>query len=472
MRRLLVSIVIFLAGLASGTCLTVRLDIPDDAMSLWVTLNAGHPLPDTVTIARSTGAETDSIKVSIGAFPGCKVVERVFLAPAAKIWEAPHSVTRREAETGSLRLVPLEGITLPDTALPVDGLFPDQAGYPLQADFAIGIHSNDPDLRAWFTALPATAAPPEPPQITWIEAVGDIMPARGVDAALLSPDGLSRVFRDTLPILRAADLLVGNLEAAAATSGVRLLKSYNFRFAPRALDALALAGFSYLSLANNHSFDFGRQGFVDSLGALAASGIATSGVGRSQEEAETPFVVRKKGTEIRVLSFGAFPADPKGFDGSRDARAAGDVPGMLWLDDAGIAAAARAFSPQSFNIALVHGGEEWSTLPTPQQERAYRALVAAGADLVVGSHPHVLQGLEARGGALIAYSLGNFIFPGMDGTPGGEDSVILKLGVVSGRIVAVQAFAVRLDGTTVHRSSNESAAESLRRRTAALAQGK
>ncbi len=470
MRRILISLAIFLAALASCDCLTVSLDAPDNLLRAWGKLAAAHPPPGTVRIVPSAPEATDRIVIRIGAFPGSRTVESVFLAPVAKIWEVPHPASRAAAATGSLRVVPLDSITLPDTALPFDGLFPDQPGYALVGDLAVGIQGDDPDLRAWFDSLPARAAPPAPARIAWIEAVGDIMPARGVDAALLAPDGPARVLGDTLPILHAADLLLGNLEAVAGASGVPVLKSYNFRFDPRALESLASAGFSYLSLANNHSFDFGRQGFVESLGALAASGIGTSGVGRDQNHAEAPYVVSIKGTEIRVLSFGAFPADPKGFDGRRDARAAGDAAGMLWLDDAGLAAAARAFSPQSFNIAFVHGGEEWNTRPTPQQESSYRALVNAGADLVIGSHPHVIQGLEARGGALIAYSLGNFIFPGMDGTAGGEDSIILKVGVLAGRVVAVQAFPVRLSGTAVRRAA-DAAAESLRRRSAALVQG-
>ncbi len=251
----------------------------------------------------------------------------------------------------------------------------------------------------------------------------------------------------------------------------RVQKSYNFRFAPDALQGLAQAGFSYLSIANNHSFDFGRQGFVETLQALAAAGIGTSGAGRSRAEAAAPFVFHKKDAEIRVLSFGAYPADPKGFDGRRDARAAEDAPGMLWLDDEGIAAAAQAFSRSSFNIALVHGGQEWSSVPTPEQKRGYRALVDAGADLVIGSHPHVLQGLEAHGGALIAYSLGNFVFPGMEDT-NGVDSVILKLGVLEGRIVVVQDFPVHLAGTTVRRVSGDGAAATLRNLSLAFSPGK
>jgi poly-gamma-glutamate synthesis protein (capsule biosynthesis protein) len=146
-----------------------------------------------------------------------------------------------------------------------------------------------------------------------------------------------------------------------------------------------------------------------------------------------------------------------GFDGRRTARATAARPGILWLDDESLAAAARQFGPDTFDVAMVHGGEEWTSAPTPGQQRLYRRLIEAGADLVIGSHPHVLQGMEAMGGGLIAWSLGNFLFPGMDGTKGGEDSAILRLGVYRGAIRYVQSYPVRLKGGTVRRQVTEPA---------------
>jgi poly-gamma-glutamate synthesis protein (capsule biosynthesis protein) len=339
-------------------------------------------------------------------------------------------------------------VVFPDVALPVEGLYPDQPGYPLYGDVALGIQGDDPDLRAWFDSLPPASSAAET-DILWVGAVGDIMPARGVDQALLSSGGLQRVFGNTLPVLQSCALLLGNLEAAATAAGSRARKTYTFRFAPEALGALKQAGFSYLSLANNHTFDFGAWGFLDTLANLSAWGLGTSGAGTDARGAMRPFVTRIGSTEVCILSFAAYPADRTGFDGRKIARARSDNPGTLWLDDAGLAAAARTYSPRSFNIALVHGGEEWSTLPSTEQSSLYTALVQAGADLVIGSHPHVLQGIAGMQGSLIAYSLGNFLFPGMDGTDGGEDSVILRLGVYRGKIRFVQARPVRIRGVSV-----------------------
>ncbi|MBT3275708.1 MAG: CapA family protein, partial [Spirochaetales bacterium] len=123
-----------------------------------------------------------------------------------------------------------------------------------------------------------------------------------------------------------------------------------------------------------------------------------------------------------------------------------EKPGILWRGDEGNAAIAKAFGPDSFDILLVHGGEEWSTSPSAEYRALYRSYIDLGADAVIGSHPHVLQGIEIYKGSLIAYSLGNFVFPGMDETEYGEDSLILGLGIEGQEVRYVDMTPVRIDG--------------------------
>jgi hypothetical protein len=476
MRHLFTFLAAFLIGIIPSTGITVLVQAEDGLWPAWGRLTAAHPLPTIVREERaadpSRSAEyrsngrgslrspraistvTDQIILKIGAEPGFKVVENIVCAPFTRMGNPEESAGLDAVQAGLVPIVPLESVSLPDVAIPVEGIFPDQPGYPLNGEVAVGLQSNDQGLRAWFDSLPA-AAPAAVTGLLWIGAVGDVMPARRVDEALLSSDGVHRVFGDTLPVLRSCALLLGNLEAAATTTGARTRKTYTFRFAPAALGALRQAGFSYLSLANNHTFDFGTRGFLDTLANLSQWDLGTSGAGANAREASLPFVAHLGATEVRILSFAAYPVDRTGFDGRRVARATPDRPGTLWLDEEGLAAAARAFSPGSFNIALVHGGEEWSAQPTSGQRRLYAELVRTGADLVIGSHPHVLQGLQAFQGSLIAYSLGNFIFPGMDGTDGGEDSVILKLGLYKGKIRYVVSRPVRIQGASVRMAEGD-----------------
>lgn len=469
-----------LAALALLAFLPLRLaaldvQVPAAVRPAWDRLVAAHPVPAGIdpgwivvrdVILPAGAAGTPAVP---GAPPGLKIVDSITLVPVSKFWEAPPAVTAANAESGLLRLVPVESVALPDVIVPVDGLYPGDPGYPLVHGLAVAImprntvaaHGDDDRLIRWFESLPLQDQA-EQPRILWIAAVGDIMPARGVDAELLAPGGDRRVFGDALPALRAAGLLVGNLEAAATGKGTRMRKTYTFRFEPRALKALAAAGFSYLSLANNHTFDYGTDGFLDTLAGLADAGIATSGAGRTAADAALPAVLKVGDMEVRLLSFGAYPVDRTGFDGRTTARAGADRPGTLWLDEDGLAAAARGFSPEAFNIAVVHGGEEWSSTPTAAQRKGCRDLVSAGADLVIGSHPHVLQGLEAVNGSLIAYSLGNFLFPGMDGTPGGESSAILEVGTLNRKIVALRVVPVRLRGASVRLDPQSGTAAAVR----------
>ncbi len=239
----------------------------------------------------------------------------------------PRSAPLGAPETGDETVQPLESVALPLVALPVHGLVPGDPGYPLVQRVALVLQGADPALDAWFDEVAEAVGAASMEPVAWIGAVGDIMPARGVDALLARHDGLERVFGDTLPILQGCDLLLGNLEGAATRRGAKAAKSFTFRFDPAALARLAEAGFTWLSLTNNHSFDFGPEGFLDTLDALASAGIGTSGAGRSEQEAQAALDSPAGDTPVRILSFGAYPVDRMGFDGRRTARAATAKPG-------------------------------------------------------------------------------------------------------------------------------------------------
>ena len=97
----------------------------------------------------------------------------------------------------------------------------------------------------------------------------------------------------------------------------------------------------------------------------------------------------------------------------------------------------------------VHGGSEYVTKPTPEQRTFYQELADAGADVVFGSHPHVLQPVEWYNNTLIVWSLGNFVFPCMDEMPGAEESMIIRVGFVNGRLIYYEKYPAKLNGITV-----------------------
>ena len=458
-------------GVVRGTALPLFVEVSDELWPHWLRLVAESPLPagvQSIRILPGIAPAGDRAELVYGGEG--KIVGYVPLVPVVKLWDERKMATRNEVAEGAVRLLPLTAVSLPDIALPLDGLLPDEPGYPLYRKVTLRLESRDRRLRTWLGSLeePPGLSGSAKTQLAWIEAVGDVMPARGVDEMLLSEGGVERVFGDTLPLLHGCQLLLGNLESSTASHGTAENKSYTFRFRAAAVGKLKDAGFSYLSLANNHTYDFGKEGFLDTLASLSWCGIRTSGAGKDIQAASRPIVAKAGTQEVRILSFGAFPVDKTGFDGRVSERAGSSRPGILWLDDDGLASASQAFTPDAFNIAFIHGGTEWSRTVTPEQKRLYRELLQRGADLVLGAHPHVLQGMEAVDGKLIAYSLGNFLFPGMQSTPGGQDSVILRLGIYDGKIRYVQCLPVRLSGGIVRRASTEEARKELLAETRAM----
>ncbi|MEW5815967.1 MAG: CapA family protein, partial [Spirochaetota bacterium] len=197
------------------------------------------------------------------------------------------------------------------------------------------------------------------------------------------------------------------------------------------------------------TFDYGLRGFEDTLRNLQSNGIATSGAGFSQEEALKQWNTILRGQQTSIISIGAYPRENNGFDGGKQAAAGENRPGILWNTQATIEALSKSFTENSFDIVMVHGGYEWSNEPDKSQVEFYRKLIDLGADLVVGSHPHVLQGIEAYQGRLIAYSLGNFLFPGMAETRFGQETVILSLGIYKGKVIYTDPIPVKIDNRTI-----------------------
>ena len=420
-----------------------------------------YPLPEGILRAED-GTTSDTVRFRLEiidwrteAQSDGRLIRRIWFAPVAKIWDGI-SDAADHPENSKLKIVPLSSITPPTVALSDHNLYPGDPGYAWFVDTVLFLEYSDdfsvrnPDTKRAVEKWADTIIPEvESTDILRICAVGDIMPGRGTDTLLLAPGGLEKVFNDVLPILQSADLLLGNFEGAVTDGGTRTEKSYTFRFSPKILKPLKAAGFDYLSLTNNHSFDFGEEGFRDTLANFETSGIATSGVGIDLAEASVPFTAFLRGEDIRILSIGAYPRERNGFDGETETAATENRAGVLWYNGKTLDIIRSSFSDETFDILMVHGGEEWSTIPGDRQKQEYRSLAESGADLIIGSHPHVLHGMEAYQGTLIAYSLGNFVFPGMEETAYGEESGVLSIGLHEGTVKYFEFHPVRITGKTL-----------------------
>ncbi|MFP4564721.1 MAG: CapA family protein, partial [Spirochaetia bacterium] len=398
--------------------------------------NAVENAPKARLILSRTGFATLSGIVELAERKNTALLGINAYVPVTKLLDPVQDIGTADAKSGGYPLLPYGSVRPPGKGMSVEGRYPGDPDYPLYRGVVAELKGEPGEspgtferLGRWMEGIP-TPEPPAPP--VWIAAVGDIMPGRGVDWTLTGfDDGIERIFSDTLPLLQGADITLGNLETVISKAGKRIAKSYNFRSPPEVLIPLREAGFDYLSLTNNHCFDYGTDGFLETLEALDAAGILTSGAGRNEEEARKAVEIVRGETPIRILSAGAYPREANGFDGSRTARAGTDKPGILWADSPETAAEilAGVCTEESFDIVMVHGGHEWQSLPSPDQVALYRSFVDDGADLVIGSHPHVLQPMEVYRGSIIAYSLGNFIFPGMEETLYGEETMILRVGI-------------------------------------------
>jgi poly-gamma-glutamate synthesis protein (capsule biosynthesis protein) len=210
------------------------------------------------------------------------------------------------------------------------------------------------------------------------------------------------VYGGLLPVLREADLRIVNCECALTRAGTPVWKSGAvFKGRPAHVAGLTAVPFEVACLANNHVFDYGLAGFRETLGVLRRSGLRTVGAGMTFDEAAAPLTVEAAGARITIVNFSE----------GEDLTASTGGPGVCgWEIDRLAGTIAMAKKRGDFVIAVGHAGLEYIPFPPPYVVRAFRALAAAGADCVVGHHPHVPQGVETRDGRLIAYSLGNFVF--------------------------------------------------------------
>ena len=227
-------------------------------------------------------------------------------------------------------------------------------------------------------------------------AVGDVMLGRGIADE-------SQPFVAVAPWLRSADLTLGNLECVISQGGSPQPGPYRLRAPLSATATLRDAGFDVLGLANNHALDFGPGGVAETVARLREAGIAAVGAGPDSEAATRPLIREVDGVRLAFLAFNAVP-DPE--DGSEDTGWTRAV----W-DRAQATATVAAARPEADGVIVsVHWGYEYDLRPHPAQRDAAQALLDAGADLVIGHHPHVVQGTQTNGSRFVAYSLGNFVF--------------------------------------------------------------
>ncbi|HEX5790765.1 MAG TPA: CapA family protein, partial [Luteolibacter sp.] len=249
-------------------------------------------------------------------------------------------------------------------------------------------------------ALSFAARAETPPSSLSLVFAGDIMLADGPGKAMAR--GVDP-FAEFATVLQEADAAIGNLECVISTTGTAVKKPWTFRASPEVLPVLA-KHFDAVSLANNHTGDYGHAAFLDQLGLLEKQRLPCFGGGRDCVAARRPLLMKLKGRTLALLGYNDFK--PRSFE------AGPDWPGVAWSVDEQVVAdikAAREIHRADLVIPFMHWG--WESEPANDRVKALaRLMIDAGADMVIGGHPHVTQEIEFYQKKLIVYSLGNFVF--------------------------------------------------------------
>lgn len=248
---------------------------------------------------------------------------------------------------------------------------------------------------------------------------GDVMLDRSIRTTI-NTKGLGYLFEDVRPVFRQADFTVINLECPATSIRAPLTKQFVFRAEPEWLHGLKDAGVTHCILANNHSYDQGRDGLISTAGNLQDAGLVPVGYGTTQREACQPVVVEKDGMEVAIFSSVTLALESWMY--------LEDSPGMCQatVEDLKQAIALhKKEHPNRFILITLHWGIEYRSMPTPIQRDQATALVDAGADAIIGHHPHVIQSYESIHGKPVFYSVGNLVFDNPN--PKTHEGLLVKL---------------------------------------------
>jgi poly-gamma-glutamate capsule biosynthesis protein CapA/YwtB (metallophosphatase superfamily) len=290
------------------------------------------------------------------------------------------------------------------------------------------------------TAPSATTSGPPPEGPVTLGFAGDVHTAGRLTERFQQPE---TALAPVAPLLSGVDLAVVNLETAVTDRGTAEDKSFTFRAPPSVFDALRVAGVDVVSMANNHGVDFGPVGLTDSLDAARQRGFPVVGLGTDDTAAYATYVVTVRGERIAVLGADQVP------DSTLQRYSAGPGRGGVAsaLDtDRLLQAVASARQQADTVVVYLHWGQEEQSCPTQLQKDLAQQLSQAGADIVVGTHAHQLQGAGWLGQTYVAYGLGNFIWWRSLSEISVETGV-LHLTVDDGQVLQADFVPARIDDT-------------------------
>lgn len=287
-----------------------------------------------------------------------------------------------------------------------------------------------------------TPTPSPPPATVTVLGGGDVMLGRTIGENIVASGDPTWPYQFILDTLQAADIAFVNLESPLSDGGEPADKDFVFLGPPLAAEGLADAGIDVVTMANNHVLDYGLTALRDTWMHLQAAGIPQTGSGENETEARAPVILTANGLRIAFLSYVNTPPDSVSGFVVEDTKATATTPGVAWLSPEAVSEDVSAAKREAdVVIVAFQAGVEYAEAPIALQVDSAHAAIDAGASVVFGHHPHVLQGIETYRGGIIIYSLGNLVFdfdfvdysfPGLPSALTGMLSVeVSKTGVVS-----------------------------------------
>jgi poly-gamma-glutamate capsule biosynthesis protein CapA/YwtB (metallophosphatase superfamily) len=292
------------------------------------------------------------------------------------------------------------------------------------------------------------------PEVTTLTAVGDIMLGRRVGARHRSDPGAP--LKPLAKRLAGSEITVGNFESTLSAAGSPTQGGDSFAASPRVRPALRAAGFDLLSLANNHVGDYGERALRQTLDRFDSGGIKTVGAGRDLAAARRSVIIERNGVRVGFLavdSIGETPAASRTRAGTNRLNMPPRTGPLNRSQLRRITSDIRALDSRVDTVVvLTHWGTQYTHRAESSQRIAARAFADAGADLVIGGHPHWVQGYEMAGSAVVVHSLGNFVFD-MDFQTKTREGIFLEIVLWGGKVKAVEPVPYVIDGAFTPRLS-------------------
>ncbi len=289
-------------------------------------------------------------------------------------------------------------------------------------------------------------------------AVGDISYSRGVERIVQSQKDINYPFQKIQDYLKTGDIVFGNLETPITAGRAIADMEMVFRSNPGTEKALHNAGFSIVSLSNNHTMNFGEKGIEDTFTYLNTAGITYVGAGKDKKEANQPIYMTRNGITFAFLTYGSPTLVPSSYEAGKNHA------GIAFMNIENMKNAIKeAKKKADIVIVSMHAGTEYVQYSTNEQKQFAHGAIDAGADMVIGQHPHVVQTMEKYKGKYIFYNLGNFVFDQM-WSQETREGLIIKVYFTKKGVTKISLLPVIIENYSQPRIANNAESKSILQR--------